>query len=68
MTFTITEHHFYLGVVLFLLILQIRQQWQIRKLEKENEKLWSQIGIFISALATEIVGIQKEIENKQNKQ
>lgn len=68
MTFTITEHHFYLGVVLFLLILQIRQQWQIRKLEKEDEKLWSQISTFISALANEVVSMQKEIDNKQNKQ
>lgn len=68
MTFTITEQQFYMGIVALLLVLQIRQQWQIRKLEKENEKLWSQIGIFISALAAEIVGIQKEIENKQNKQ
>ena len=67
MTFTITEHHFYLGVVLFLLILQIRQQWQIRKLEKEDGKLWDQIGTFISALANQIVGMQKEIDNKQNK-
>ena len=68
MTFTITEQQFYMGIVALLLVLQVRQQWQIRKLEKENEKLWNQIGTFISALATEIVGIQKEIENKQNKQ
>lgn len=68
MTFTITEHHFYLGIVTLLLVLQIRQQWQIRKLEKEDEKLWDQIGTFISALANQIVGMQKEIDNKQNRQ
>ena len=68
MTITVTEQHFYLGVVLLLIILQIRQQWQIRKLEKETDKLWDQIGTFISALANQIVGMQKDIENKQNKQ
>jgi hypothetical protein len=68
MTFTITEHHFYLGIVTLLLVLQIRQQWQIRKLQKEDEKLWSQISTFISALANEVVSMQKEIDNKQNKQ
>lgn len=67
MTFTITEYNFYLGTVLLLMVLQIRQHWQIRKLEKEDEKLWDQISTFISALANQIAGMQKEIDNKQNK-
>jgi hypothetical protein len=68
MTVTVTEHQFYLGLVILLLFLQVRQQWQIRKLQKESEKVWEQIGIFISALANQLVSLQKDIESKQNKQ
>ena len=67
MTFTITETQFYMGIVVLLMVIQIYQQSQIKKLQKESEKLWDQIGTFISTLAIQLTQMQKEIDNKQNK-
>jgi hypothetical protein len=67
MTFTITGYQFYIGIVVAIAIVQGYQQAQIRKLQKENAKIWDQIGTFISALALQLIELQKEIDNKQNK-
>ena len=67
MTFTITGYQFYIGVVIAIVLVQIYQQKQIRDLQKEKEKLWDQISIFVSAIAVQIVQLQEDVKNKQTK-
>ena len=67
MTVTITETSFYLGVVLFLLVVQVYHQIQIKKLEKETRQLWEQISILVVSISAQMLQQQKDINEKQDK-
>jgi len=67
MTFTITETHMYTGIVLLLMVLQIYQYRQIKRLEKDNSDLWAQLGILVANLSAQMLQIQKDINAKQDK-
>jgi hypothetical protein len=57
----------YIGIIVFLLILQIYQQGQIKKLEKDCSELWGQLGTLIANLSNQMLQIQKDINSKQDK-
>ena len=67
MTVTITETSFYLGVVLFLLVVQVYHQIQIKKLEKDAKQLWEQISILVVSISAQMMQQQKDINEKQDK-
>lgn len=67
MTVTITETSFYLGVVLFLLVAQVYHQIQIKKLEKDAKQLWEQIGILVTSLSIQLLKMEKDLNEKQDK-
>jgi hypothetical protein len=67
MTVTITETSFYLGVVLFLLVVQVYHQIQIKKLEKDAKQLWEQISILVVSISAQMLQQQKDINEKQDK-
>ena len=57
----------YIGIIVFLLILQIYQQGQIKKLQQDTSDLWSQLGTLIANLSNQMLQIQKDINSKQDK-
>ena len=67
MTVTITETSFYLGVVLFLVVLQIYHQVQIKRLERETKQLWEQISILVVSISAQMLQQQKDLNEKQDK-
>ena len=67
MTVTITETSFYLGVVLFLLVAQVYHQIQIKKLEKDAKQLWEQIGILVTSISIQLLKMEKDLNEKQDK-
>lgn len=67
MTITVTEEQMYLGVIGFLCILQILQWAAIKKLQKECDNLWNQIGTLVAGVSNQIISIQKDLNNKQDK-
>jgi hypothetical protein len=67
MTITITREQMYIGIIVFLLILQIYQQGQIKKLQQDTSDLWSQLGTLIANLSNQMLQIQKDINSKQDK-
>lgn len=67
MTITITEQQMYIGIIILLLLLQIYQQVQIKKLEKECSNLWEQLGVLVASLTSQIIQLQRDINSKQDK-
>jgi hypothetical protein len=67
MTFTVTETQMYTGVLLLLMVLQIYQHRQIRRLERDNSDIWTQLGTLIANLSTQMLQMQKDINAKQDK-
>jgi hypothetical protein len=57
----------YTGIVLLLMVLQIYQYRQIKRLEKDNSDLWAQLGILVANLSAQMLQIQKDINAKQDK-
>jgi hypothetical protein len=57
----------YTGIVLLLMVLQIYQYRQIKRLEKDNSDLWTQLGILVANLSAQMLQIQKDINAKQDK-
>ena len=68
MTFTLTQEHLYIGIILFLMVLQIYQWKQIYKLKSEVQKLWNQISIWNTMVAMKLLDTQKEIDKLNNKE
>ena len=68
MTFTLTQEHLYIGIILFLMILQIYQWKQIYNLKSEVQKLWNQISIWNTMVAMKLLDTQKEIDKLNNKE
>ena len=68
MDITITNENLYFGSTIFLLILQIYQQFKLDRVKKEIKQLWDQISLFNSMVAIKLLENQKEIDKlKENK-
>ncbi len=67
MTITFTQEHLYIGIIVILVGIQIYQQRIIRNLEKECDDIWAQLGALVGNMTKEIISIQKDIANKQDK-
>lgn len=68
MTFTLNQEHFYLGIILFLMGMQVRQWVKINKLNDEVQKLWDQISTFNTMVAIKLLETQKDINKLNNKE
>ena len=57
-------------VSLFLIAMQVYQQYKLDKTKKEIESIWQQISIFNTMVALKLLETQKELaklnENKNN--
>ena len=67
MTVTFTPEQLYTGIIIVLIGIQIYQQRLIKKLERECDDIWAQLGTLVGNLTTQILGMQKEINSKQDK-
>ena len=67
MTITVTQEQVYLGVIVFLCILQMLQWAAIKKLEKECSSLWEQMRGMATTLVNTLDVIKKELDKKENK-
>jgi hypothetical protein len=67
MTITITQEHIYVGVIVFLMILQIFQWRAIYKLTAECDRIWEQLGTLVSGVSNQIISIQKDLNSKEDK-
>lgn len=67
MTITITQEHFYIGLIAFLMILQVLQWRSINKLKKECDRIWEQLGTLVSGVSNQIISIQKDLNSKEDK-
>ena len=68
MILTFTQDHVYIGIILFLMGMQILQWSQINKLKDEVKKLWDQISIWNTMVAMKLLDTQKEIDKLNNKE
>lgn len=68
MTFTLNQEHLYLGIILFLMGMQVRQWVKINKLNDEVQKLWDQISTFNTMVAIKLLETQKDIDKLNNKE
>lgn len=67
MTVTFTQEHLYVGIIIVLVGIQIYQQKVIKKLEQECDDIWAQLGTLVGSVSKELLSIQKDIANKQDK-
>jgi hypothetical protein len=75
MQFIITLEQLYVGVFIFVSLMQIHLIRKINKIKnevyKQNEeikKIWEQIGIMISTIAIKHLELEKEISKLKEKQ
>ena len=68
MTFTLTQDHVYIGIIIFLMGMQVLQWIQINKLKDEVQKIWNQISVFNTMVAMKLLDTQKEIDKLNNKE
>ena len=67
MTITFTQEHLYVGIIILLIGIQIYQQRTIKKLEKECDDIWSQLGTLVGNISNQIISLQRDINDKQDK-
>lgn len=67
MTFTINPEHVYLGVILLLMIIQVFQWRIIARLRKECDDIWTQIGTLAVSMTNQILGLQQDLNKKEDK-
>jgi hypothetical protein len=67
MTVTFTQEHLYVGIIVVLIGIQIYQQRIIKKLEKECDDIWSQLGTLVGSISSQILSLQKDMNDKQDK-
>jgi len=68
MTFTLTQEHINIGIILFLMGMQIIQWRQLNKAQSEIQKLWNQISVWNTMVAMKLLDTQKEIDKLNNKE
>ena len=59
MTITLTAEQVYIGIIVFLMVLQVVQWVSIKKLQREVEQIWGQIAIVAATLSYQVNSIQK---------
>ena len=67
MTVTLTQEHLYLGIIIILAGLQIYQLRLIKKLEKECDDIWAQLGTLVGNITSQILSLQKDLNSKEDK-
>ena len=67
MTVTLTQEHLYIGIIVVLIGLQLYQLRLIKKLEKECDDIWAQLGTLVGNVTSQILSLQKDINDKQDK-
>ena len=67
MTVTLTQEHLYLGIIIILAGLQIYQLRLIKKLEKECDDIWAQLGTLVGNITSQILSLQKDLNGKEDK-
>jgi hypothetical protein len=68
MTFTLTQEHVNIGVILLLMAMQIIQWRQLNKAQSEIQKLWNQISVWNTMIAMKFLETQKDIDKLNNKE
>lgn len=67
MTLTINPEHVYIAIILLLMVIQIYQWTLVKKLIKECDLLWTQIGTLAAGLSNQIINMQQDISKKEDK-
>ena len=67
MIVTFTQEHLYVGIIIVLVIIQLYQQRLIKKLEKECDDIWSQLGTLVGSVSSQMLSLQKDINDKEDK-
>jgi len=67
MTITFTPEHIYIGIIVVLVGLQVYQLRLINKLEKECDDIWAQLGTLVGNITSQMLSMQKDINDKQDK-
>lgn len=67
MTVTFTPEHIYISIIIILVAIQLYQQRTISKLEKECDDIWAQMGTLVGNITSQIMSLQKDINDKQDK-
>jgi hypothetical protein len=67
MTVTFTQEHLYIGIIIILAGLQIYQLRLIKKLEKECDDIWAQLGTLVGNITSQILSLQKDLNGKEDK-
>jgi hypothetical protein len=49
------------------MIIQIYQQRTIKKLERECDDIWAQLGTLVGNITSQMLSMQKDINDKQDK-
>jgi hypothetical protein len=67
MTVTFTQEHLYVGIIIVLMGIQIYQQTLIKRLKRECDDIWSQLGTLVGSISSQILSLQKDMNDKQDK-
>jgi hypothetical protein len=67
MTITLTPEHLYIGIIIILVGLQLYQLRLIKKLEKECDDIWAQLGTLVGNITSQILSLQKDLNSKEDK-
>ena len=67
MTVTFTPEHLYIGIIIVLIGLQLYQLRLIKKLEKECDDIWAQLGTLVGNITSQILSLQKDLISKEDK-
>ena len=75
MQFTITLEQLYIGVFIFVSLMQVylvrkidKTKEEITNQNKEIQKIWEQIGIMASTIAIKHLELEKEVSKLKDKQ
>ena len=67
MNITITPEQLYIGIILLLMGLQIKQHVQLEKAKSEIKKIWDQISVFNTMVAMKLLETQKDLDKLKEK-
>ena len=68
MTVTIQPEHIYVAIILFLMIMQVALHRSVKRLERDNEKLWDQMANLLANVTSRLMELQRDISSKQDKE
>lgn len=68
MTFTVTDNTIYIGIIFLLIGIQLYQQWLIKRVESETKQIWEQIGVIVVSLGVQLGTMQKNLDQKKDKE